>query len=130
MNKKLNSILLIDDDDDDNEYNKIIINRMGITDTIHVARNGEEGLAFLNNDENEKPELILLDINMPRMNGWEFLEGYRKLCIQKKQIIILMLTTSVNPADMERAKMNEDVKGFKIKPLTKDMLAEILQTYF
>ena len=125
--KQLNCILLIDDDDEDNEYHQIVINRMGAAKTIKVAENGEEAITLLKDKEEPIPELIFLDINMPRMNGWEFLEEYKKLNFEKKQIIILMLTTSVNPADVERAKHIEEVTGYKVKPLTTEMLEEILR---
>jgi len=130
MTKKLNCILLVDDNDADNEYHQIVINRMGITDNICLAENGEEALAFLKKENQLLPELIFLDINMPRMNGWEFLEEYKKLDIDKKRVIILMLTTSANPADLERAKKIEEVTGFQVKPLTAAMLTEIIESYF
>ena len=128
--KKLNCILLIDDDEEDNEYHQIVINRAGVTDTIKVAENGEEALRLLKEAGEALPELIFLDINMPRMNGWEFLAEYKKLGLKKKQIIILMLTTSINPADIERAKKIEEVTGYQVKPLTTDMLGEIIESYF
>ena len=74
MRKKLECILLIDDDDEDNFYHKIVIERMNITKRIEVAYNGLEALEFLQKESQIIPELIFLDINMPKMNGWEFLE--------------------------------------------------------
>jgi CheY-like chemotaxis protein len=130
MTKKLSCVLLIDDNDADNEYHQIVIERAGIADNIRIAENGFEALAYLKSEDQVAPELIFLDINMPKMNGWEFLEEYKRLGISKKQIIILMLTTSANPADLERAKKIEEVTGFKVKPLTKEMLAEIMKDYF
>jgi CheY-like chemotaxis protein len=130
MIKKLDCILLIDDNDADNEFHQIIINRMGITDNIQVAEDGVEAITYLTSENNVMPELIFLDINMPRMNGWEFLEEYKKLGLKKKQIIILMLTTSVNPEDRERAQRIEEVTGFRVKPLTQAMFKEILESYF
>ena len=130
MIKKLNCILLVDDNDADNEYHQIVIERMSITESIRVVENGEEALAFLTKESEPVPELIFLDINMPRMNGWEFLEEYKKLGLGKQQIIILMLTTSANPADVARARMIEEVTGFETKPLTPTMLTKILKDYF
>ena len=130
MKKKLNCILLVDDNDADNEFHSIIIQKVGITDNIQIAEDGEEALEFLKKENQVMPELIFLDINMPRMNGWEFLEEYKQLNIKEKQIIIVMLTTSVNPADMERANKIAEVTGFKVKPLNAAMLTEILELYF
>jgi CheY-like chemotaxis protein len=65
------------------------------------------------------------------MNGWDFLEQYKDLDIkQKAKIVIVMLTTSGNPADREKAEYIEEVTGFKTKPLTEEMLTELLDNYF
>jgi CheY-like chemotaxis protein len=131
MRKKLDCILLVDDDFDDSNYHKIIIKKMNITNSIQTAENGLEALEFLKKENQIIPELIFLDINMPKMNGWEFLEQYKDLPKnQKARITILMLTTSSNPDDLKKAKDFEDVTGFKSKPLTIEMLSEILSTYF
>ena len=131
MKKKLNCILLIDDDHEDCYFHQIVIRKMDITDSIQIAGNGLEALAFLRKENQVIPELIFLDINMPRMNGWEFLEAYCKLGVSRKaKVIIMMLTTSLNPADMERAKNIKEITGFETKPLTPEMLRKILETYF
>jgi len=131
MTKKLNCILLIDDDLEDSFFHRIVIDKMNMTHSVQVAINGLEALKFLRDEAQPTPELIFLDINMPKMNGWEFLEEYRHLDPkQKARITILMLTTSVNPADLERAKQIEDVTGYKTKPLSVEMLTDILQKYF
>src|SRR4051812_35217001 len=114
MKKKLNCILLVDDDDEDNFFHKIVIERMDVTDCIEVAENGIEALKFLKKENQAIPELIFLDINMPKMNGWEFLEEYKKLSPdQKARITIMMLTTSANPDDIKRAESIEEVDGYK-----------------
>ena len=130
MGKKLSCILLIDDDDDDNEYHQLIIGRMNVTETIQVAEGGQQALDYLSDKSKVIPDLIFLDINMPKMNGWEFLEKYRQMEHVKNHIIIVMLTTSGNPRDIERAQKTAEVKGFKTKPLTPEMLREILDNYF
>lgn len=131
MRKKLNSILLVDDDPDDNYYHQIIINEMNIVNDIDIARNGIEALAYLKNEKNIPPDIIFLDLNMPKMNGWEFLEKYKNLGIAKKaKVLILILTTSANPVDIQRAKEIQEVTGFETKPLTKELLTEILQQHF
>ena len=131
MKKKLNCILLIDDNYEDNFYHKIIIGEMDITYKVETAKDGVEAIAYLSDDERETPELIFLDINMPRMNGWEFLTAYRDLKPgQKAKAVIIMLTTSQNPADFKRAKEIEEVTGFEVKPLSEEILSEIMNRHF
>lgn len=123
--------MLIDDDHEDNYFHRIIIERMAVSKSIQVAQNGIEALEYLRAENSVIPELIFLDINMPRMNGWEFLEEYKHLDKKcKARITIMMLSTSANPDDIRRAREIEDVTGFQTKPLTSEMLAEIMDTYF
>jgi CheY-like chemotaxis protein len=131
MRKKLECILLVDDDEEDNFYHKLVINRMDIAKRIEVAYNGLEALAYLQKENQVIPELIFLDINMPRMNGWEFLEKYKDLSpAQKSRITIMMLTTSANPDHIRKAQEIEEVTGYQTKPLSPEILNEILDTYF
>lgn len=131
---------MIDDDDSSNFINKRIIEKAGITDVIETTLNGQEALDFLTNSgKYEKapghpfpqPMLILLDINMPVMDGWEFLEAYQKLPEnQKSKIIIVMLTTSLNPDDNQRAMQISDISGFRNKPLTLEIIDDIMKIHF
>lgn len=139
MKAKLNSILLIDDDEGTNFINKRVIQKADIAEEVVTTYNGSEALDYLCNQgqfENPgkpfpQPMLILLDINMPIMDGWEFLDAYHKLHeSQKSKIIIVMLTTSFNPDDSKRAGECTDISGFKNKPLTIDTLNDIIQTHF
>lgn len=131
MRKKLECVLLVDDDEDDNFFHQIVLERMDIANVIAIAQNGIEALEYLKKENQIIPELIFLDINMPKMNGWEFLEQYKDLDPnQKAKITIVMLTTSANPDDLKRAREMEDVTGYKTKPLSKEMLTEILNSYF
>ena len=131
MKKKLNCILLIDDNNADNYFHQIVIKHMNITEQIAVATDGVEALDYLTRDNQTPPELIFLDINMPRMNGWEFLEKYKHLDPKhKSKTIIVMLTTSAHPSDLEKAKNTAEVNGYQVKPLTEEMLNEILEKHF
>ncbi len=69
MRKKLNCILLVDDDPDDNYYHQIIINEMSVVNQIDTVGNGIEALEYLKKENQIPPDLIFLDINMPKMNG-------------------------------------------------------------
>lgn len=123
--------MLIDDDEDDNYFHQIVIDEMNVTNHVEVALNGIEALNFLKQEIKTLPDLIFLDINMPKMNGWEFLEEHKKLSeAQKAKIIVVMLTTSSNPEDKKRAEQYGDVTDFNSKPLTKEMLTVILERYF
>jgi len=130
MRNKLNCIMLIDDNEDDNFIHQIVIKRADACHKIQVAESGMEALEYLKKGKNI-PELIFLDINMPRMNGWEFLEEYKVLDKDHKaEVVVIMLSTSINPADKEKAYTIEEVKEFKSKPLSLEMLNEILDNYF
>jgi len=131
MKKKLNCILLVDDNNEDNVYHKIILKQMDIVNRIDIVVNGLEALAYLKKENQIPPELIFLDINMPKMNGWEFLEQYKHLDVkQKARVVIMVLTTSQNPDDIKKAKEIQEVTGFKTKPLDEKMMTEILTQYF
>jgi CheY-like chemotaxis protein len=133
--KKLNCILLVDDDEPTNFLNKMILEDVDCADTIEVAESGLSALSFLEsaseNGSQSSPDLIFLDINMPAMNGWEFLEQYSNLDQQRKaNVVIVMLTTSLNPDDRAKASKMPDVSGFETKPLTPEKLQAILKKYF
>lgn len=133
MTKKVKCIMLIDDNPDDNFVHKRIIQKNDAAANVVVKESGPAALDFLKEDateEGQRPELIFLDINMPNMNGWEFLDEYSMLDkgLQSKAVII-MLTTSDNPDDRERAKKLNISADFKTKPLTKEILDEVLSKY-
>ena len=106
---------------------------MGITEKVEVATDGKEALAYLKstvNGKHPKPDLIFLDINMPVMNGWEFLEEYKKLDAEMKANIIVIVTSSFNPDDKKRADLMDCVDGFKEKFLSLEKINEILMEHF
>ena len=137
--KKLNTILLVDDDIDDNFFHKRVINKANIAEEVVECHDGQEALDFLMNRGKyagegkpyPQPDLLFLDINMPKMNGWEFLDAYDKLPphIQGGPVVA-MLTTSTNPKDIEKAMKYNIVKDYRNKPLTEEMLYDILSEYF
>lgn len=137
MNKKVNCVLVIDDDEPTNFLTRMILEESGWVNHIRIAQNGPEALEYLSKSEIEgadpinfpSPDLILLDINMPAMDGWEFLEEYRKLGVDDR-IIIVMLTTSLFPEDKKKAERMEEISGFENKPLTTEKFRSILESYF
>lgn len=138
MNKKLNCILLIDDDEPTNFLNRIAVEQMGCTRHVAIAQSGKEALEFLMGhrptgrmEDCPHPDLIFLDINMPAMDGWEFLEKYKKLPRENKaDIVLIMLTTSLNPDDEERTRQIPEIAGFENKPLKEPQLERLLKKYF
>ena len=127
--KRIDCILLIDDNADDNTYNQIIIEKMEIADNIKVAENGIEALNYLENDQ-KTPDLILLDMNMPKMNGWEFLEIYRAYSAKKNlSSNVIVLSNYLSKEDQQKLKDIPVIASHNIKPLTKQMLEEITNRY-
>lgn len=127
--KKLNCILLIDDDNSTNFIHRKILEKAQLSEEIVVALNGQEAMDYLSGKYSQ-PDLILLDINMPLMDGWEFLNAYKSLEKKNDTIIIVMLTTSLNPDDKLRAETIPEISAFQSKPLSVDMLADILEEHF
>ncbi|HEX9511781.1 MAG TPA: response regulator [Puia sp.] len=138
MKKKLNCILLIDDDEPTNFLNRMTVEQTGCTRHVAVAQSGQEALDFLmghrpagNTAGCPHPDLIFLDINMPAMDGWEFLEKYKQLPKeQKASIVLIMLTTSLNPDDEEKTRHIPEIAGFENKPLKELQLERLLKKYF
>lgn len=131
MLKKFNRVLLVDDDDDANHFQEKVFRKYNFAENIDKVLNGVEALDYLNKciaGEHDLPEVIFLDLNMPRMDGWAFLEKYNQFSESvKSKIMLIILTSSVNPDDEQRAKNNPDVKGYKNKFLNKDQLSEIIK---
>jgi CheY-like chemotaxis protein len=138
MKPKLNSVLLIDDDEPTNFYTQLIIEESGCARHIQVAQGGREALNYLSKTQQQsgensfpRPDLIFLDINMPAMDGWEFLDEYKKLQKERQgKIIVVMLTTSLNPDDRAKANDMPEIAGFESKPLTEEKLNKILKEHF
>ncbi|HWB26574.1 MAG TPA: response regulator [Chitinophagaceae bacterium] len=106
--------------------------------TIEIARfanevksviNGQEAIDFLKAGE-EIPDLILLDLNMPILNGWEFLEWYTGWVSSAPKVpSVYILSSTVDPEDQKKAMEYSCVKGFISKPLTKEHLASLEKEY-
>ncbi len=121
--------MLIDDDDSTNFLNKIIIRQANCAKEVISKISGQDALTYLQQEvkEGSVPELILLDINMPIMDGWDFIEKYAELDINKQSRVV-MLTSSVNPEDENKAKGIAAISGFRSKPLSNQMLSEIISS--
>jgi len=132
--KKFKSVLLVDDDPTINFVHKLFLTEWEVTDQIYTAANGQEALDFLEQNEDfgqHPPSMILLDINMPVMNGFEFLEAYEQLADSKKaSVIMAMLTTSLHEKDREKASKFINLDSYMSKPLEKEQLMKVIQKYW
>ncbi|GAB3244367.1 response regulator [Hymenobacter seoulensis] len=130
----LSCVLLVDDDQTTNYLNRTLLTRLGVTDRILVAEDGEQALRDLRqhcvSPTPSCPVLILLDVNMPGMSGIEFLDHYRQLPLAEQRAIVIMLTTSLHPRDVQRVEQLQLVSGFLAKPLTAEKVAALLRTHF
>lgn len=126
--------MLIDDNRDDNFFHIRVIKKVLPDINIITMDSGIEALDYLKNaaeTQNKLPEVIFLDINMPVMSGWEFLNEYEHLDQNVQNIItIIMLSTFENQADLEKAKASTHVTDFISKPLMKERLEDLLKKYF
>jgi CheY-like chemotaxis protein len=124
MGTKIN-LLVIDDDDINIFIIKKIVEKTGYNVEMTAKTNGKLAIEYLK-EKAAFPDLILIDINMPILNGWEFIEAYEELGTNHK-VDMYMLSSSVYENDIEKAKSYKTVKGFISKPLSIDRLIELLK---
>ncbi len=125
----MGAILIVDDDETNNFYVKHVLSKLSITENFYFALNGQEALKVIDELANKgiSTDLILLDINMPIMNGFEFLDAYEKLPeTSRSKTVITMMSSSVHSADMERSKSYKSIDNCIEKPLTKEKMETIL----
>lgn len=130
--KKFKAVMLIDDNEIDNLINQKMLEASNLVDTIFMHTSAKGALEFLRNmeklstDGTGLPELIFLDIDMPLMDGFQFLDEFDKLSDYiKNHSSIIMLTSSINPQDLSKAKKSNYVKKYINKPLTQDSLEKL-----
>tara|TARA_R110002049_G_scaffold3502_1_gene26228 strand:+ start:5065 stop:5469 length:405 start_codon:yes stop_codon:yes gene_type:complete len=131
--KQLNSILLIDDDMVTNFLNKNLINNLAIAQEVLTFKNGQEALSFFQNGDSEKKEsidLIFLDLNMPIMDGYQFMDNYHQLEANKKTAKIVALIAENTEKPAEEIARQLGVNDYFSKPITKEKLSLILQKHF
>ncbi|OUJ67742.1 response regulator [Hymenobacter crusticola] len=131
---KIPCVLLVDDDPTTNFLNKKLLLRLDVTDNIRVARNGQEALYAMREHCQQQPQdcpvLVFLDINMPVMTGIQFLEAYQQLPVQEQQaVVVVMLTTSVSPRDQQLIQ-ELPIADYLDKPLTQEKVQAVLQQHF
>lgn len=129
--EKLSSVMLVDDDSTNNFLNELLLKSLNVTERILVAESGTQALEIIEHSAGpDEPALILLDVNMPGLNGIQFLEAYRQLPqTQHNATVVIMLTTTMDARDLGR--LDElSIAGLVSKPLTQEKVDSILQLHF
>jgi CheY-like chemotaxis protein len=133
---KVNNVLLIDDEQATNFYNTYVIEEIKFAKNIEVVLNGKEALNYLQcKDEYDYrdpaspyPDVIFLDLNMPVMNGFDFLEAFEALDISKKEKFkIYILSSSDHSMDHFKISLFKSVAGYLTKPLTEEALMDLMK---
>jgi CheY-like chemotaxis protein len=122
---QFDAIFLVDDDPINNLINKRLLSKTGISQHIREFLGGEDALLLLKDVPETDCLLIFLDINMPVLNGWEFLNKYLEAFPNRKDRIII-LSSSIDFQDRQRAQEYHIVEGFLEKPLTMEKIASQL----
>lgn len=130
----LRKVICIDDDPITLMLCKKVMERVEFASEINTLQNGEEAIKLF--EDNEKidtknaPDIVFIDLNMPVMNGWEFLDEYLNREYQKKfKTHFIVLSSTIDPKDVEKSKSYPMVVDFLSKPITKTMLEELKSKY-
>jgi CheY-like chemotaxis protein len=124
---KFKHVLLVDDDYVSNFIADHLLSKLNVCDSVSFCRNGDEALKFLK-ETDDFPELIFLDINMPVMDGFEFIETFKDLNLDKNKTRIVIYTASFTPRDVEMLK-GIGFNDFIVKPLTEEKLIQLLKLF-
>ncbi len=129
--KAFNMIFIVDDDPIHQQISQIMLERLGVTKQIMKFCDAEEVLTYLKQhlqDAAAMPDVILLDLNMPVMDGWDFLNEYATLYHQIPQKVrIYVLTSSIDEKDKERVGQYHFVNGYLTKPLAQGVMMKLLE---
>ena len=133
MTDTITRIMLVDDSESDNYFHKLIIQEAGLNVEVEDCVEASEALRRIAKavaGERPMPDIILLDINMPAIDGWQFLDAYAGIVpISVVTPVVVMLSNSANPADKARADSIPLIKGFCSKPLAPDDIEYLLSEH-
>lgn len=131
--QKIENVLFVDDDEITNYLNVRLVQKLQIANEIKVAMNGLEALDLIKKTEighYSCPDLIFLDLNMPLMDGFQFLESFTQMenCETKPHIVVV--TTSTNNKDLDRLQSYTCISGYINKPMTTEKLQKVLEEVY
>ncbi len=133
MNAVQHHVCLIDDDKIYQFTAKMILEATGLTSSIKTFFNGKEAIEYLTHPDNQRPEIlpdvIFLDINMPIMNGWDFLNAFELIQSSlPKKIVVYVVSSSVDESDIQKSKGYQTVTDYVIKPINREKYRNLLAT--
>jgi CheY-like chemotaxis protein len=124
---KFEEVVIVDDSDADLLYTRLVVESAGIAERVVTFGTALELLAYLQRPEGHAVDVILLDINMPEMNGFEFLEAYQRLQrAHQAHAVVIMLSNSPDPADQARSSAFDCVKHFIVKPINRASAGQLV----
>ena len=129
--KKINNAWIIDDDKILSYILQRIMGSTHFCENIEIFQNGKEAinqLAVVKKDAEALPDIILLDLNMPVMDGWQFLDEFEKIKLDKK-ITLYIVSSSIDIQDHNKAKKYKTVSDFLIKPIGKKQIEQMMESY-
>ena len=129
--KKIDIACIIDDDPIFVYGAEALMQLTNFCNSLMVFHNGDEALRNLKiliSANDKLPDVILLDLNMPVMDGWEFLDEFTTIPVNK-EIIIYIVSSSIDPTDLDKAKSYSEVSNYIVKPVTTDTLEDILNSF-
>jgi len=124
--KKFDLIFFIDDDEATNFYHKIVLEEANVCQDCKFFEKALDALDYLKNPSSNTPQIIFLDINMPRIDGWLFLDKYKEIELTNPPKII-MFSTSISPSEKEKAEEHPLIYKYLKKPLTEDVLKQLVK---
>ncbi len=128
---EIKTVCIVDDDIIFVEITKRVLQKSGFFNDLLIYENGDSALNGLNKiigNGGHLPKIILLDLNMPLMNGWEFLDQLSKV-LYKNKISVFVASSSNDPNDINRAKSYQSVVDYIVKPICNDDVIRIIKTY-
>jgi len=117
-----NLVMLVDDDPMSNTYSTLVVKKQNPNTEVLTFNSGTSALKYLKDGANPKPVIILLDLNMPVMNGWDFMEEYEKLDLD---IEVVVVTSSNDYEDRNRTRSFHRIIDYFVKPITVDNIRRL-----